>query len=1816
MKRSHTKQLHRLVAYAVFAGTLAAPFAAPEAYALPVEGTNAAANAGEASITTSGAVMDIVGKTEHNVLNWEDFSVERGEKVTFDGGAKTKDYLNLVTGEGASNIYGTIEGGRNLYLVNPHGILFAEGSAVNTGALYLSTANTDGVKRMAGTPWRGNNPLYTDVQTGNVLNLGTVKANSLYIEGKNVTVLNTNNVTDASGTPLRGTIGGIGTKAKVRIYSEETPHIGYEVANKTTIKINVNGKDTSYTVSDYANPRLIASASVRAWDVKKLNGGGDHSGYDYMLVHDVYELQNMDARVDMRHGRYMLAHDIDARATRSWYPSTYMGKTYYQGFLPVGRVDEGEGYSNPFKGRFDGVWHKITGLHIERSMVAAGLFSRAWGAVIENVSLSEGYVEGTVGFGGFVGNAEAGSIIRNVSFSGKVCFAGADSIGGIVGWGSNFTIENACNKGTVSAEASEKIGGIIGDGERVTLKNVCNEGMVTGRAQVGGIAGSIKESTVQNALHTGTVQRVASAWDGSRAKSVGSIVGTADNSRIRGAVWRAGGFTDKMETFPTDPPREARTVGELLNHSTVAYDKERSMAQIKQAATYRDWKDDQGKAAVSGEGGKGTPWRIYDGHTTPLLTGLMRGTKWVKNAEKVYDGTALTGTDHIRFDAEKNVGTYHAYSETYDLIGGTYTITPRPLTLGTVTAQSKTYDGTTAADASKFRATLGGFVTGEENSVTAIATGAAYNSKDVATAGTVNYTLALTGTGAANYSIANAAQGAGAITRRALTLGTVAAQEKTYDGTTAADAAQFHAALNNTVAGDSVEAAAAGAAYNSKDVATANTVNYTGISLTGAEAGNYNLAATAAQGTGAVTQRALTLGTVTSQTKTYDGTAAADASKFHVTLHNVLSGEENLVTATATDATYNSKDVATAGTVNYTLALTGTGAGNYSIASTAQGAGSITRRALTLGTVAAQGKTYDGTAAADASKFHVTLHNVLSGEENLVTATATDATYNSKDVATAGTVNYTLALTGTGAGNYSIASTAQGAGSITRRALTLGTVAAQTKTYDGTTAADAAKFSAMLGNIVSGEENSVRATAAGAAYNSKDVATANAVNYTGVALTGTGAGNYSIADTAQGAGTITRRALTLGAVAAQTKTYDGTTAEDASKFHVALNNTVAGDSVTATAAGAAYNSKDVATAATIGYTGLALTGAEAGNYSLAATTAQGAGTITRRALTLDSVAAQTKTYDGTTAADASQFQGALGNVVTGEENSVTATAAGAAYNSKNVAAASTVSYTGVALQGTGVANYSLANTAQGTGRITRRALTLGEVAAQTKTYDGTTAADTAQFRAALNNAVAGDSVIAIATGASYNDKNVAAASTISYTGLALAGAEAGNYSLAATTAQGAGTITRRALTIGAVTEQTKTYDGTTAADASQFSATLNNAVAGDSVTATATGAAYNSKDVATANAVSYTGVALQGTGVGNYTLNATAAQGAGRITPKQLNLALTGSARFDKTYDGTANVTQTLKKGTDYTLTGFITGEGTDIILNSAVGTYADKNAGTKAVTFGGLSLTGTGAGNYVPDKTMLAGTGTIAPRALTLGEVAAQTKTYDGTTAADAAQFRAALNNAVAGDSVTAIATGASYNDKNVAGANKVTYAGVALAGTDAGNYSLAATEAQGAGTITPRTLTLVADAKHAVKGGRLPEFTGTAMGFAAGEDESVFAPDSVTFTSAVTNTNTTGRYAVTGSIRGVTNGLLGNYRITQAEGNAHALTVHVAPGLSGIFVSLLKGAKPIFDDGYDSYVYLFGTPRPIRAATLGLYRFHAERDLEIEGLKETLIK
>ena len=716
-----------------------------------------------------------------------------------------------------------------------------------------------------------------------------------------------------------------------------------------------------------------------------------------------------------------------------------------------------------------------------------------------------------------------------------------------------------------------------------------------------------------------------------------------------------------------------------------------------------------------------------------------------------------------------------------------------------------------------------------------------------------------------------------------------------------------------------------------------------------------------------------------------------------------------------------------------------------------------------------------------------------------------------------------------------------------------------------------------------------------------------------------------------GGATIKPKSLTLGFTNGTRfdKTYDGsdTVTRTLTKgTNYSLTGFVGSEGADVELAGAVtgkYADKNAGRDKEVTFQNLALTGTGAKNYTIKK--AQGVGTITPKQLTLDLVGGTRfdKTYDGNANVTQSLTKGTdytLDGFVGSEGTGITVTGTGT-YTDKNAAADKTVTFDGLTLTGTGAGNYTLNKTSlTGIGTIMRRALTLGAVAAQTKTYDGTTDADTSKFGAVLNNAIAGDKVTATATGAAYNDKNVAGANRIDYTGVALRGADAGNYTLAATTAQGAGTITRRELTVGTVGAQSKTYDGNTTADTSKFRATLGNLVAGEesSVTATAGGAAYNDKNVAGANKVTYTGVQLTGTGAGNYSI-ANTAQGAGRITPKQLNLALTSGARFDKTYDGNNRVDQSLTKGTNYTLSGFVGTEGDHLALAAATGTYTDKNAAAdKAVTFGGLTLTGTGAGNYTLDKTTLTGTGTIAQRTLTLAAVAGQTfdKVYDGTTNAGDALKKGenyTLSNFAdgegAGITVTSTGTG-SYADKNV-GTHAVNYTGLTLTGAGAGNYRLNTATLTGTGTITPRTLTLTADAQSIVQGEALPSFTGRAEGFADGEDERVFGADGISFGTTLTNTDTPGSYGVTGRIGSTSDGVLGNYRIRQAAGNANAFTIHAADLPGGILAALVQDAAPRFDMGFGQEVYVFGLPRPVPTATLGIYRFAPARDLLIEGLR-----
>jgi filamentous hemagglutinin family protein len=100
--------------------------------------------------TLQGPNMEINadrGRIEGNNLfhSFSQFSVNTGETANFSGPANIQNIVGRVSGPNASNIDGTISSsitGANLFLMNPHGIMFGPNAEINiTGSFHATTAD-------------------------------------------------------------------------------------------------------------------------------------------------------------------------------------------------------------------------------------------------------------------------------------------------------------------------------------------------------------------------------------------------------------------------------------------------------------------------------------------------------------------------------------------------------------------------------------------------------------------------------------------------------------------------------------------------------------------------------------------------------------------------------------------------------------------------------------------------------------------------------------------------------------------------------------------------------------------------------------------------------------------------------------------------------------------------------------------------------------------------------------------------------------------------------------------------------------------------------------------------------------------------------------------------------------------------------------------------------------------------------------------------------------------------------------------------------------------------------------------------------------------------------------------------------------------------------------------------------------------------------------------------------------------------------------------------------------------------------------------
>ncbi len=326
------------------------------------------------------------------------------------------------------------------------------------------------------------------------------------------------------------------------------------------------------------------------------------------------------------------------------------------------------------------------------------------------------------------------------------------------------------------------------------------------------------------------------------------------------------------------------------------------------------------------------------------------------------------------------------------------------------------------------------------------------------------------------------------------------------------------------------------------------------------------------------------------------------------------------------------------------------------------------------------------------------------------------------------------------------------------------------------------------------------------------------------------------------------------------------------------------------------------------------------------------------------------------------------------------------------------------------------------------------------------------------------------------------------------------------------------------------------------------------------------------------------------------------ITPLTITGSLTGTVT--KTYDGTT--TATLSAG-NYELSGVKNGD--DVSLDGpTAGTYDTSQVGTgKTVSVIGLSLTGTGAANYVLGNDSVSGpVGVIVAKSLVVTGITAEDKIYDGTTSAKINTGAAGLSGVIGGDEVGLVASGAvgSFSDSNAGIDKSVLVGGLLLTGADASDYTITSPILASA-TINPAPLTVTANPATMTYGGTVPALTDSTSGL-IGVDTPASALSGSLATTA-TSKSQVGSYPIT---QGTLTAVDGNYTITFVGANlsvtpaALTITANDASKVYGAALPALTVAYTGFVNG-DTAAKLTTSPSLTTSATaaspVGAYAINA---------------
>lgn len=1572
-RKMKQEKLAKQISLAIMAGMVTYT---PVAFGMPTGGVSDTANIPttytDSTRTRGGETvnvkeMAITSDSTNNVINWTDFSVGTNEAVKFD----EKNYANIVNGSATSMIDGFLEGGGNIYLINPNGVIFGKTAQINVGNLYVSTkGKVDNADAFASATDDSVKITTSGTPACDVVNLGSISATTVEVHGNNIRFLNAANI----NTP---------NASDVIVNAQGYIHVGHE---------------GSATASGYNANKTIT---------------------EYQLVHNLTELRAMNGS-----NNYMLADDINKDGSAASfapienYTGNFDGMFYEINNLNISSGATGTGlFATASGGRIENVGLRNVKVTDTDELPTGGLIGKTTNETIKNVyNTGNGSVSGfdEAFTGGIIGQSEG-----NVNISNSYNSVTSNG-GGIIGYAKgNVTIDNTYNTG------SAEYGFVYADSyvTKLTIENSYYTGTADKfspkDASGAGTSGTSADGkvVVTNGYKNPTGKQVSdySAF-GNKISDVGGVTIDADGN-VTKPTWRiyAGQSLPMLTAFfkGTVQANYNFTMGDPATTGFAGYNLADAPHTDQAYETNRYWTDDQGNV-VTTYNGKIVAATPTTGTSFSSLIGT--GDNDIKYNAKT-SANADRGTT-----ASSSYALYSSGQLGYDIAGSNFTVEKRKVVGTSSTSEvtipaSKVYDGTSSVAlngdiSTAFNDPTGitGIVEGDNVTLSGHVTGTMYESKTAYEQATDKHTvevvdvntegkyyallsfdnLALSGANKDNYELTvtsgtNVETEDASITPKELyvSLNQATGLNKTYDGTTDIKNTAYGWANvvtddsgkitterihkgESTARADDVSIVKGTDADNPVTYSNKNAgereVSYTGLALAGKEKNNYVLKykeGTTVVGpvsngtikaTGTINPKEINMASaVNAVTKEYDGNSnytGAITLKDTQPTDGIISGDSIAFTivgngtfkeADGTTTTVHAGGDHAAAKVLYTVQVSGSDASNYKINDTTLADGTQVAGVVSDGTITkkALNVSYDTTKPV--------LERVYNGVSAVVGGTITEDDVRSRIIATGW-------VTGD---EQTVVNTADYVNS--------------TGTADSHVAVD------TNGNVTTKNVRYLLNNLDDYTYNGTGLGTANVSNTEYTTLT------------AANAGKITQKEVTVN-FAAISKTYDGTTDLTADNITYVKNNTTLDGVLTADVGNVTlntnnlqgvYKSKNVADYAgpdgktnAVTYTNVSVTDST-GNHDYIVPTGDmhGNGEVTKRSITADSSVfgvdwdstAITKTYDGN-----AKVKGA-----TGYESDV--------YGPTHDAVTST--------------NFI------------------------DKLYAAGVSGESIAFK--------------VATAVYDNGKNVGNNEPITYTlEIAKSAFDTDNYDTSGITGETLtitkttqGTITPKVITASiSNTHKTKTYDGdaqvkngtaeVTGADLVSLDLAegdTNNSTAAyyyvnGGVNTTTKNASSNT--VAGAQGILYNITIDDGNGGNNYTIsNATNKQltGDGVINKAGLSLAFAAPTKdYDTTTTATVSVTPTGLKGSDTFADASVTGTyGKGTTANWE----ADANAGTdKLVKYTGIDTAlGDNYGNYnvtYGTETVVNGVaysaGTINKLNLTSGMITSNIdsviKTYDGT--------------------------------------------------------------------------------------------------------------------------------------------------------------------------------------------------------------------------------